>query len=163
VLLFVSECKNKINQNKIKQTKNIVHNRIQSIVCFSFSSDVMSQSVVVPPVHDTSPPPFDDDVDDNDFVPTMSNDDYLQASTPPTAVADVLNNSNDDWKSVDDNNDTDIAQVEQDNEQIETNVENKEDVIVVEEKENDDGWANFASIGNKTDEVLEVNRFQVEI
>lgn len=123
------------------------------IFCFSFTSDVMSQSIIVPPVHDTSPPPFDDDVDDNDFVPTISNEEFLQ-----TTATDFLNNSNDDWKSVDDNNDTDIAQVEE-SDQNETVVENKVDAIVTVEKTNDD-WASFGSFENKTGKVSEVNQLE---
>ncbi|CAF0787426.1 unnamed protein product [Rotaria sp. Silwood1] len=71
--------------------------------------NVMSQSIIVPPVHDTSPPPFDDDVDENDLIPTIQNDGFLSS-----ASSDVLNNSNDDWKSIDNNNDTEIAQIQDD-------------------------------------------------
>ncbi|CAF2062360.1 unnamed protein product [Rotaria magnacalcarata] len=63
--------------------------------------NVMSQSVIVPPVHDTSPPPFDDDVDDNDVNPTMPNNEF--------SSSDGFNNSNDDWKSMDDNDEIEIT------------------------------------------------------
>lgn len=120
----------------------------------------MSHSVILPPVHDTSPPPFDDDVDENDIIPTIPNDELL-SSTPP----DVLNNSNDEWKSVDDNNDTDIAQIQDDI----ANVNDDENILpsvnltneVEEEENNDDDvyddWANFTSFDNKIDQVSEVN------
>ncbi|CAF0871111.1 unnamed protein product [Adineta steineri] len=86
------------------------------------SANVMSHSVILPPVHDTSPPPFDDDVEENDIIPTIENNAIL-SSTP----SDVLNDSNEDWKSVDDNNDTDIAQIQDDlatvdSENISTNI-----------------------------------------
>jgi hypothetical protein len=112
----------------------------------------MSRSVILPPVHDSSPPPFDDDVDENDVIPNIQNDEFLSSTSP-----DVLNNSNDDddWKSVDNNNDTDIVQLQDDiaivnNENVLTNVN------LTNEDENDD-WANFATFENKTDEVPEVN------
>ncbi|CAF4988275.1 unnamed protein product [Rotaria socialis] len=62
----------------------------------------MSQSVIVPPVHDTSPPPFDDDVDDNDVNSTMPNNEF--------SSLDGFNNSNDDWKSMDDNDEIEITE-----------------------------------------------------
>jgi hypothetical protein len=111
----------------------------------------MSHSVSLPPVHDTSPPPFDDDVDEDDVVPTIQNDEFLSSTSP-----DVLNNSNDDdWKSVDNNNDTDIAQIQDDIAIV--NDENvSTDVNLTNEDTNDD-WANFATFENATDEVSEVN------
>ncbi|CAF2325116.1 unnamed protein product [Rotaria sp. Silwood2] len=118
--------------------------------------NVMSQPIIVPPVHDTSPPPFDDDVDENDLIPTIQNPELLSS-----ASSDVLNNSNDDWKSIDNNNDTEFAQIEDDksivnNENVlpNNNITNEENF---EEEKNDDDWANFATFENKTDEVSEVN------
>jgi hypothetical protein len=111
----------------------------------------MSHSVILPPVHDTSPPPFDDDGDEDDAIPTIQNDEGL-SSTPP----DVLNNSNDDWKSVDDNNDTDIAQI-QDDIPIVNDANVLTNVNPTNGDNDDDGWANFATFENKTDDVLEVN------
>ncbi|CAF3360470.1 unnamed protein product [Rotaria socialis] len=64
--------------------------------------NVMSQSVIVPPVHDTSPPPFDDDADDNDVNSTMPNNEF--------SSLDGFNNSNDDWKSMDDNDEIEITE-----------------------------------------------------
>jgi hypothetical protein len=106
----------------------------------------MSQSVILPPVHDTSPPPFDDDVDENDIIPTIQNDELSPTNSP-----DVLNNSNndDDWKSVDDNNDTDIVQIQND-----TAIVNDENILTDVNSTNDD-WANFATFEDTTDEVLE--------
>lgn len=108
----------------------------------------MSQSVILPPVHDTSPPPFDDDVDENDIIPTIQNDELSPTNSP-----DVLNNSNndDDWKSVEDNNDTDIVQIQND-----TAIVNDENILTDVNSTNDD-WANFATFEDTTDEVLEVN------
>ena len=114
----------------------------------------MSHSAVLSPVHDTSPPPFDDDVDDadeNDVIPNIEN-----TQLPSNNLPDVLNNSNnnddgdDDWKSVDDNKDTDIPPIQNDSEVVfEENVNST----------NDDDWANFATFENenKTEEVLEVS------
>jgi len=107
----------------------------------------MSHSVILPPVHDTSPPPFDDDVDENDTIPTIQNDELFSSNSP-----DVLNNSNDEWKSVDENNDTDIAQI-QDDIPIVHDDENVVTNINPTTEENNDDWANFASFENKIDEV----------
>jgi len=111
----------------------------------------MSHSGILPPIHDSSPPPFDDDVDENDVIPTIQNDEFLSSTSP-----DVLNNSNDDdWKSADNNNDTDIAQI-QDDIAIVTDENISTDVNLTNEDTNDD-WANFATFENATDEVSEVN------
>lgn len=109
----------------------------------------MSQSITLPPVHDTSPPPFDDDdVDDDDLNPTLGNDQFVAANSD-----DVLNNSNDDdWKSVDDNNDTYAAQIEED-----TAIVNDENISTKVTPAIDDDWANFAAFESTTDEVLQVN------
>jgi hypothetical protein len=113
----------------------------------------MSHSVILPPVHDTSPPPFDDDVDENDVIPTIENNQISSTNSP-----DVLSNSNndDDWKSVEDNNDTDIAQIQNDP----TIVNDKN---VNSTNDDDDDWANFATFENKTDEFLEVNNVVIWI
>jgi hypothetical protein len=100
----------------------------------------MSHSVILPPVHETSPPPFDDDADEDDLNPTIQNDELLTSNSP-----DVLNNSNDDdWKSIDDNNDTDTAQIQ-------------DEIAIVKNEEDGDAWANFATFENKPDEISEVN------
>lgn len=117
----------------------------------------MSHPVALPPVHDTSPPPFDDDVDENDLDPTIGINQFVLSTSP-----DVLNNSNDDdWKSinndddgVDTNNDTNTAQTHED-----TAIVTEEETSVKITPANDDNedWANFATFENKTDEVLEVS------
>lgn len=111
----------------------------------------MSQSIALPPVHDTSPPPFDDDVDEDDFNPPIGIDQFVE-----TTSADVLNNSNDDdWKSVDDNNDTNAAQIEED-----TAIVNDEDTSTKVTPAIEEDWANFATFENNTEELLEVRILQ---
>lgn len=129
---------------------------------FLVSIDVMSQSVIVPPVHETSPPPFDDDdVDENDVVAiTTAPDD---SPSPLTTAPDVVDNSNDEWKSVDNNNDTDLAQVE-DDVTFADPVTESADAIPPEEEptpekpSDDDGWANFAAFEPQSPEVSEVEQ-----
>ena len=118
----------------------------------------MSHPVALPPVHDTSPPPFDDDVDENDLDPTIESNQFV-LSTP----ADVLSNSNDDdWRSAnnddDDNNNNDddiqAAQIQED-----TAIVNEEDTSskIIPANDDNEDWANFAAFETKTDEVLEVS------
>ncbi|CAF0817669.1 unnamed protein product [Adineta ricciae] len=113
-------------------------------------TDVMSQSVVIPPVHDTSPPPFDDDVDENDTTTTIKSNEIISPILP-----DVVEDSNEEWKSVDDNNDTDIAQIQDDvpSTEIEKNSMNGENPH--EENNTDDNWANFAAFETKAEDTVE--------
>ncbi|UJR33324.1 hypothetical protein I4U23_020774 [Adineta vaga] len=134
------------------------------------ANHVMSQSVIVPPVHDTSPPPLDDDVDENETITIVQDNEFLSSTTSP----DVVENSNEEWKSVDDNNDTDIAQLQDDltsidNEKNAIDIDPTHEKPIEEENNNEDDWANFATFETKTedddddDEALSVTTTSVVI
>ena len=90
----------------------------------------MSHSTHLPPVHDTSPPPFDDDeTEETETVPHVENNE---------SPSDELNNSNEDWKSVEDEADA------------------PEGTQNEPEPANDDGWANFATFGGAEEVISEV-------
>ena len=99
----------------------------------------MSHSIIHPPVHDTSPPPLDDENDEND-----NENNFIGQPLPSVPLDEDLarensfsndNENNDDWQSVD---------------------ENQENPVVEPKEENDFGWANFASFEPKIEESTEV-------
>jgi hypothetical protein len=95
----------------------------------------MSQTNSLPAINDTSPSAFADDVEANTVI---ANTEILLSISP-----NALSRSNDDWKSTEDNND-----IQDDLEVINNNPQ---------EQNNDDGWANFDTFENKTNQNSEVN------
>ena len=89
----------------------------------------MSQNNHFPSIDETSS--FDDDGVENNVI----------------LSPDALSYSNDDWKSVDDNNDIDINQIQ-------------DDLTVI----NNNGWANFDTLENNANRTIEVNEsFQLTV
>ena len=106
----------------------------------------MSHSTHLPPVHETSPPPFDDDeTEENETVLHVEND---------GSASDELNNSNEDWKSADDETDAPVTRSEDD--PVDTRNEHEIPGDDPQESAHDDGWANFAAFEQAEEDMSEV-------
>ena len=124
--------------------------------------DVMSHSIIVPPVHETSPPPLDDDIDDND-------NDVIVSIPQPDAVssnsANLSNDANDDWKSMDENDDQPLASPVEELPIVQSEPVSTDPVIPAVEPvpdevdANDAEWANFATFEPSFDNADEVHSF----
>jgi hypothetical protein len=119
----------------------------------------MSHSMSVPPVHETSPPPFDDDIDDNDFIPTIN-----QPNSVESESLNLSNNNNDD-------DETPIAQIivesahcSNPTDCIEPDLSPVDNTTPVKTRADSDGWANFASFEPSVDDKhIEVRKYVLHV
>ena len=114
----------------------------------------MSHPIAVPPVHETSPPPFDDDFGDTDNEPDSN----------PTLnyPNDLINETSDDWKSADEDQDVPIEKFPDKSLVVEEQLDGvqQESVAVENVTDNDVGWANFASFDGPDQTTTEVIRIR---
>ena len=121
--------------------------------------DVMSHSITVPPVHETSPPPLDDDIDDNDndIIVNIPHPDAVSSTS-----ANLSNDGNDDWKSIDENEDqSPVPSVEESpitlSEPVFTTPTHPPVEDVPDESDgNATAWANFSTFEPLGEELHEV-------
>lgn len=117
--------------------------------------DVMSHSIIVPPVHETSPPPLDDDIDDND-------NDIIVSIPQPDAVSsnsgNLSNDANDDWKSMDENDDQPLPSPVEELPIVQSEPVSTDPVVPPVEPVPDE-WANFATFEPSFENADEVHSF----